>query len=224
MIDTVRELVRRSPAGRCCRRSASTTPSRSWSAARTRARGAADDRRRGARGAASGGRVSATSSWSGRMAIPGWRKAYGLRFRGAAAGDGPDAHLPRARGRTGRSDRRRRDRRTDRGARSRSSSTTTGTTFRPTTRCRSRAPTRCLRYPQVRRALERLAGRIIRRRHARDELRRRRAPRGSGGNRAAVSREALSDAGRQVVASCAGCAHSAISCSSTSGSGGLVRW
>ena len=62
----------RAPAGRCCRRSASTTRSRSWSAAATRgSAGCARStmppaRRRG------GAPASATSSSSGRMAIPGW--------------------------------------------------------------------------------------------------------------------------------------------------------
>ena len=72
--------LRDRPAARCCRRSASTTRSRSWSAARMRASGACapSTMRRAKR--RDGAPASATSSSSGRTAIPGWRSRTGSGF------------------------------------------------------------------------------------------------------------------------------------------------
>ena len=78
----------------------------------------------------------------------------------AAAGHGPDAQLPGARVGPGRSDRRRRDGRADQEPRSRSSSRTTARYFPPYDAVPVARAATLLRYPQVRRALEGLAGRI----------------------------------------------------------------
>ena len=68
-------------ASRCCRGSASTTRLRFWCAQPRRATSTlATDQRPGARGAVVDARGSATSSWSGRMALPGWRAPTGCDF------------------------------------------------------------------------------------------------------------------------------------------------
>ena len=118
---------------------------------------------------------------------PGLAKTYGLQVHRRASRDGSDAQLSRAGVRAGRSDRWRCDRWPDRRRSISCSSRTIAITFRRTMRRRLRARRPLLKYPQIRGALESLAGRVTRRRHAADELRRRRGASGCRASRPRVS-------------------------------------
>ena len=74
VFETVRDAVRARAGARCCRRSASTTRSRSWCAAPTRARAACGRSTMRCRCRRAGAPASATSSSSGPTAIRAWRR------------------------------------------------------------------------------------------------------------------------------------------------------
>ena len=118
-----------------------------------------DDRRRRAARRRRGGPASATSSCSAPTAIPGWRRRTGCTSA-RRRGDGPVAHLPRARGAAGRPHRRRCDERPDRRLRPGDAGGRPALLPALRRRAASRAARRCWRIPRSRQALRRSAGRI----------------------------------------------------------------